>query len=139
MLLDEFVEGTDYALEGIRITREDIDAYARRYDPLPFHVDEEAAKRSRFDGIIAPGTLSFISVWAQWLQTGLYDDCIAGLSATVNWTLPVYPGDVLEGRVVVEKVLPRQEDRGILVLCVHAYNQDGQGVLNARVTAMMKR
>jgi acyl dehydratase len=139
MRLDEFVEGTEYALEGVCITREDIDAYASRYDPLPFHIDEEAAKRSRFGGIIAPGTLSFLSVWARWLRMGLYNDCIAGLSATVNWTHPVYPGDVVGGRVVVERVLPKQEDQGILVLCVHAFNQDGQAVLNARVTAMVKR
>ncbi|MFZ5973864.1 MAG: MaoC family dehydratase [Bacillota bacterium] len=139
MLLDGFVEGTEYRLQGICITQEDIDEYAPKFDPLPFHIDPEAAKETRFGGIIAPGTLTFMLVWAQWLKMGLYNDCIAGMSCTVNWTHPVYPGDVVQGSIVVEKVLPKSAAQGILVLCVYVSNQNGQAVLNARVTAMMKR
>lgn len=139
MLLDEFIKGAVFALEEVKITREEIDAFARKYDPLPFHLDPEAAAQTRFGGIIAPGMLTLAAVWAQWLRTGLYSDVIAGMSAKVNWTRPVYPGDVLRGEIEVEQVLPRDAREGLLTLGLRAANQDGDQVLSARVTALMKR
>lgn len=139
MLLDEFIKGAVFPLEEVKITREEIDAFARKYDPLPFHLDPEAAAQTRFGGIIAPGMLTLAAVWAQWLRTGLYNDVIAGMSAKVNWTRPVYPGDVLRGEIEVEQVLPRDAREGLLTLGLRAANQDGGQVLSARVTALMKR
>lgn len=139
MLLDEFIKGAVFPLEEIKITREEIDAFARKYDPLPFHLDPGAAAQTRFGGIIAPGMLTLAAVWAQWLRTGLYNDVIAGMSAKVNWTRPVYPGDVLRGEIEVEQVLPKDAREGLLTLGLRAANQDGAQVLSARVTALMKR
>lgn len=139
MLLDEFIKGAVFPLEEIKITREEIDAFARKYDPLPFHLDPGAAAQTRFGGIIAPGMLTLAAVWAQWLRTGLYNDVIAGMSAKVNWTRPVYPGDVLCGEIEVEQVLPKDAREGLLTLGLRAANQDGDQVLSARVTALMKR
>lgn len=89
MLLDEFEKGAVFPLDPIEITREEIDDFAPKYDPLPFHTDPEAAAKTRFGGIISPGMLTLAAVWAQWLRTGLYDDVIAGMSAKVNWMRPV--------------------------------------------------
>jgi len=139
MLLDEFIKGAVFPLEEVKITREEIDAFARKYDPLPFHLDPEAAAQTRFGGIIAPGMLTLAAVWSQWLRTGLYNDVIAGMSAKVNWTRPVYPGDVLRGEIEVEQVLLKDAREGLLTLGLRAANQDGEQVLSARVTALMKR
>jgi acyl dehydratase len=139
MLLDEFIKGAVFPLEEVKITREEIDAFARKYDPLPFHLDPGAAAQTRFGGIIAPGMLTLAAVWSQWLRTGLYNDVIAGMSAKVNWMRPVYPGDVLRGEIEVEQVLPKDAREGLLTLGLRAANQDGEQVLSARVTALMKR
>ncbi|MBQ3065582.1 MAG: dehydratase, partial [Clostridia bacterium] len=42
-------------------------AFAQEYDPIPLHTDEEYAKASPFGGLIAPGVMSFMSVWAKYL------------------------------------------------------------------------
>jgi len=57
----------------------------------------------------------------------------------VNWMRPVYPGDVLRGEIEVEQVLPKDAREGLLTLGLRAANQDGEQVLSARVTALMKR
>ena len=37
------------------VTKEEIKEFARKYDPQPFHVDEDAAKDSIFGGLVASG------------------------------------------------------------------------------------
>jgi len=56
MTLDEFFGiGKTVTLGTYRFEAEAIKAFARKYDPQPFHVDEEAAKRSVFGGLCASG------------------------------------------------------------------------------------
>ena len=59
--------------------------FARDYDPIPLHTDEEYAKTSIFGGLIAPGVMSFMSVWAKFLETDFFgQELIAGKSTKIE-------------------------------------------------------
>ena len=47
------------------IDKNEMLAFARRYDNVPLHTDEEYAKTTHFGQLIAPGVMSFMSVWAK--------------------------------------------------------------------------
>lgn len=71
MYLEDYVEGLTFQLDPFALTEKEIIDYARAYDDRPFHTDPEAAKDSRFGGIIASGLHSFSATWGRWVATGL--------------------------------------------------------------------
>ena len=48
--------------------------FARTYDNIPLHTDEDYAKGSAFGQLIAPGVISFMSVWARYLEVDFFGD-----------------------------------------------------------------
>ena len=54
------------------IEKEKMVAFAYEYDNIPLHTDEEYAKNTPFGGLIAPGVMSFMSVWAKYLEVDFY-------------------------------------------------------------------
>ena len=104
--------------------------FARDYDPIPLHTDEEYAKTSIFGGLIAPGVMSFMSVWAKYLEADFFGrELIAGKSTRIEWIKPVYPRDVLTGRAEVTGCTRRNARNGLVEISIEAYNQHGDLVL----------
>ena len=92
------------------IRKEKMLAFARDYDPLPLHTDEEYAKTTRFGGLIAPGVMSFMTVWAKYIEVDIIGDAlIAGKSTHIEWLRPVYPGDILKGEAVITATIASGE------------------------------
>jgi acyl dehydratase len=53
---EDFAVGQVFKPNGrVRIEKEDIIAFARQFDPQPFHLDEEAARHSMFGRLVASG------------------------------------------------------------------------------------
>src|SRR6185369_12471940 len=52
---EDFVEGQVHEFGAMPVKREDIVRFASEFDPQPFHLDDEAASRSMFGGLIASG------------------------------------------------------------------------------------
>ena len=121
------------------IEKEKMMDFARLYDNIPLHTDEEYAKKSPFGGLIAPGMMSFMSVWAKYLEVDLFgDDLLAGKSSKVEWLKPVYANDILTAKAEVTNKTPRSEKNGIVELTIHAYNQHGELVLTNITEAIVK-
>ena len=77
--------------------------FARTYDPIPLHTDEAYAKGTMFGQLIAPGVMSFMSVWAKYLEQDFFGkELIAGKSTKIEWHKPVYAEDVLCGKAVIK-------------------------------------
>ena len=55
----------DEEIEPISFTEEEIIEYGKKYDPRPIHIDREAAGKSRFGKIIAPGSFANMAFWGQ--------------------------------------------------------------------------
>ena len=121
------------------IEKEKMMDFARLYDNIPLHTDEEYAKKSPFGGLIAPGMMSFMSVWAKYLEVDLFgDDLLAGKSTKIEWLKPVYADDILTAKAEVTNKTPRSEKNGIVELTIHAYNQHGDLVLTNITEAIVK-
>ena len=113
--------------------------FARLYDNIPIHVDEEYAKSTPFKGLIAPGVMSFMSVWAKYLEVDFFgEELLAGKSTKIEWFKPVYANDVLSGRATINKLTKRNDKNGIVEVSIDAYNQQGVLVLTSITEAIVK-
>ncbi len=130
MYFEELSVGMTVTTAPAVIEREKMLAFARLYDPIPLHTDEEYAKATRFGGLIAPGVMSFMSVWARYLEVDfLGRELVAGKSTKIEWLRPVYPGDVLTGTVTITELAKRNPRNGLVTLSIDVRNQDGVLVL----------
>ena len=121
------------------IHKEKMIAFAEEYDNIPLHTDEECAKSTPFGGLIAPGVMSFMSVWAKYLEVSFYEDALlAGKSTRIEWTAPVYAEDTLSGRATITNLIKRNEKNGLVEITIEAYNQKGDLVLTNVTEAIVK-
>lgn len=131
---EDFRPGQTVELGSRTVTEEEIVAFARQWDPQPFHTDAEAARDSVFGGLIASGW----HTGAMWMR--LYVDSLLGGSASqgstgveeLRWLAPVRPGDTLTGRLEVLEAVPseRRPDRGTVRIRAEMVNQDGVTVMS---------
>ncbi len=139
MYLDDAVIGTEIKLPGVVIDKQRMLDFARLYDPIPLHLDEEYAKSTRYGGIIAPGVMSFMAVWAKYVENDFFgEELIAGKSTKIEWFKPVYPDDTLTGTVRITNIIRRNTYNGIAELTVDVYNQHGELVLSDITESVVK-
>lgn len=104
------------------MTREEILEFAERWDPQPFHVDEQAAEASIYGGLIASGW-HVAAATMRLLVDGYLAD-VAGMGSPgleeLRWLAPVRPGDELSIRVTIRETrdLSSRPDRGLAVIDV---------------------
>ena len=114
-------------------------AFAHDYDNLPLHTDEAYAAASPFGKLIAPGVMSFMSVWAKYLEVDFFGDALlAGKSSKIEWHKPVYAEDVLYGKAVITNLVQRNAKNGLVEITIEAYNQKGDHVLSNVTEAIVK-
>ncbi|MBR3904197.1 MAG: hypothetical protein IKJ51_00605 [Clostridia bacterium] len=68
MYFDDIRVGTTLNISPAVIEKEKMMAFAREYDNIPIHTDEDYAKTTPFGQLIAPGVMSFMCVWAKYLE-----------------------------------------------------------------------
>ena len=130
MYFEEFTLGTKTQLNPAVIDKTDMVDFAKKYDPIPLHTDEEYAKGTIFGALIAPGVMSFMSVWAKYLEVDLAgDELLAGKSTKIEWFKPVFADDVLSSTCTVSGLTKRNEKNGIVELNFEVFNQHGELVL----------
>ena len=140
MYFDDIKLGYEIKLNSVKIEKEKMLAFAKDYDNVPLHIDEEYAKKTPFKKIIAPGVMSFMSVWAEYLKVDLFgEQLLAGKSTKIEWFKPVFADDVLSSKVVVTKLTERNAKNGIVELTIYAYNQNGDLVLTDVTEAIVKK
>lgn len=140
MFLEDFKINETFEIPPAYIDKQEMLDFAERYDNIPLHTDEEYAKSTRFGALIAPGVMSFMAVWAKYLEVDLYgEELVAGKSTRIEWHKPVYAGDVLTGKGTVSNVTVRNEKNGIAELTIQVYNQNGELVLTNVTEAVVKR
>lgn len=139
MYFDAFKVGETFEIAPAEIKKEEMLAFAERYDNIPLHTDEAYAKATHFGQLIAPGVMSFMAVWAKYLEIDLFaEELLAGKSTKIEWLGPVFAGDVLTGKGRVSKLTRRSERNGIVELTFEVYNQKGELVLTNVTEAVVK-
>lgn len=125
--LDDLVVGEIFETQGYTLSQADITSFAFSYDPQPFHIDEVAAEKSIFGGIIASGFHTIAICFRLFIQSGIFARSSLGGTGLdeVRWFAPVRAGDTLSAEIEVIKVLPStsKADRGVAVLQYRGYNQ----------------
>ena len=135
MYFNELKVGMTVDIEPATIEKEKMLAFARDYDNIPLHTDEEYAKRTPFHKLIAPGVMSFMSVWAKYLEVDFFgEELLAGKSTKIE----LFADDVLTGKATVTSLTPRNEKNGIVEVTIDAYNQNGELVLTDVTEAIVK-
>lgn len=143
LYLEDFTPGQEIDLGSRSVTKEEIIAFATQFDPQPFHIDEEAAKKTIYGGLIASGWHT-VSLFMRLLSDGLLANAASMGSPGVDevrWLKPVRPGDTLSARGVVNEVVPSRSkpDRGMLKTTYEMYNQNGEKVLSMKGLGMFAR
>lgn len=139
MYFDDLKIGMTVEISPAVIEKEKMMAFARDYDNIPLHTDEEYAQTTPFGKLIAPGVMSFMSVWAKYLEVDFFgDELIAGKSTKIEWLKPVFADDVLSGRATITKLVKRNPKNGLVEITIEAYNQNGDMVLTDVTEAIVK-
>lgn len=130
MYFEEFVLGSKTEIGPAVIEKKEMLDFAKKYDNIPLHTDEEYAKTTIFGGLIAPGVMSFMSIWAKYLEIDLAgEELLAGKSTKIEWRKPVYAEDILTSTCIVSGLTKRNERNGIVELTFEVFNQNDELVL----------
>ncbi len=139
MYFDDLKIGMTVEISPAVIDKEKMMAFAHDYDNIPLHTDEEYAKTTPFGKLIAPGMMSFMSVWAKYLEVDFFGkELLAGKSSKIEWLKPVYADDVLTGKATLTNLTRRNEKNGIVEVTIDAYTQNGELVLTNITEANVK-
>ena len=139
MYFDDLKVGMTVDTAPAEVKKEKMVAFARDYDPIPLHTDEEYAKKTPFGKLIAPGVMSFMSVWAKYLEVDFFgEELLAGKSTKIEWHKPVFADDVLYGKATITNLVKRNPKNGLVEITIEAYNQSGVHVLSDVTEAVVK-
>lgn len=139
MYFDDIIVGMTVQIAPAVIQKEKMLEFARNYDNIPLHTDEEYAKSTPFGAFIAPGVMSFMSVWANYLEVDFFGkELLAGKSTRIEWIRPVYAEDILTGTAEITNLVKRSVRNGLVEITIKAYNQMGELVLVDVTEAIVK-
>ena len=133
LYFEDMTAGSKLDLGTRTVTEAEIIAFARDFDPQPFHVDAPAAAQSPFGGIIASGWHTCALTMRLLVENLLLRSASLGSPGVeqIRWTKPVRPGDTLHARVHVLEVRPSasKPDRGTVKIRTEVENQHGEQVM----------
>jgi acyl dehydratase len=140
---EDFAVGMTLEIPGPVVTAESIMEFARRYDPQPFHVDEETAKQSAYGTLIASGWHTVSLAMRMICDAYLLDAASLGSPGVneVRWLKPVRPGDAIRLRMTVLEAKPSKSkpDRGTVLHRWEVFNQKGETVMTMEGYGMFRR
>jgi acyl dehydratase len=100
-------------------------AFAGQFDPQPFHLDAEAAKRTFFQGLAASGWHTAAISMRLLVESAPIAGGVIGAGAEINWPKPTRPGAILhlESEVIELRPLRTRPDRGMVTMRSETINQ----------------
>jgi acyl dehydratase len=142
LFFEDFPAGEVIEYGGVGLTAEAIIAFAREFDPQPFHVDPEAAIAVT-GGLIASGWHTAALLLKMNCDAFLARDEVAedrGVEE-VKWARPVRPGDRLRvrRRTLSARPCEASESAGDLEFLFEVINQDGAVAMTQRSVLRLKR
>ncbi|HET7804624.1 MAG TPA: MaoC family dehydratase [Pseudolabrys sp.] len=130
--LEDFAAGQVYRSSRLQVNKEQILAFASQFDPQPYHLDEEAARKSVFKGLAASGWHTAAMTMRLLVESEFQPaDGILGVGLEeLSWPRPVRPGDELRLESEVLEVRPSRlrADRGVIRVRTTTFNQNNQPV-----------
>jgi acyl dehydratase len=140
---EDFKTGEVEEIGERRVDRDEIVAFARQFDPQPFHVDEAAARASMFGGLIASGWHTCSLVMRMMCDAYLVDSASLGSPGIdkLKWLKPVRTGDTLRARrtTIETRASKSKPQVGIVSNLWEVFNQNGELVMTMEGYSMFRR
>jgi acyl dehydratase len=143
MYLEDFKTGDEAEFGRYEVTREEILEFARKYDPQPFHVDDEMAKKTHFGGLVASGwhtcAITMRMIFEQIMDYGTSLGS-PGVNK-IRWLKPVRPGDILRVHTTVGEVRASKSrpEMGSVEIFHRILNQSDEVVMTMEAIALYLR
>jgi acyl dehydratase len=142
--LDDLQVGSETYFGFVDVTREEVIDFARKYDPQPFHLSDEAAAKTHFGRLAASGWHTCAMVMGVIARHVVASEQ-AGLGSPgideLRWLKPVYPGDTLHVRSKIVEIRPSRSkpEIGSFRSATTVTNQDDVPVLTFTSIVLMRR
>jgi acyl dehydratase len=140
---EDFPVGTVREFGAMEVTRENVLAFARQFDPQPFHVDDAAAEASLFGRLSASGWHTCAMTMRMMCDDYLLESSSLGSPGidSLRWTKPVHPGDTLSTRMTVIESRPMASRPNVGLICSkwEVLNQNREIVLTMQGWGMYGR
>jgi acyl dehydratase len=140
---EDYAVGQKFGSGTVTMTAERMKAFAREFDPQPFHVDEEAARHTFFGGLVASGWHTASVTMRLFVDSDITPagGSIGAGGSDMSWPRPVRPGDVLriESEVVELRPSRSRPEIGIMKVKLTTYNQANEPVQFATPTMIVPR
>ncbi|MGH8590321.1 MAG: MaoC family dehydratase, partial [Gammaproteobacteria bacterium] len=128
LYLDDLHVGQRFISDTRLIDEDEIKAFAKQFDPQPFHLDADTAKETLFEGLVASGWHT-AAISMRLLVDGVpIAGGIVGVGAEIEWPKPTRPGDVLHVDSEIVELIPSRSspDRGVATIRSETHNQVGE-------------
>ncbi|MBO6526730.1 MaoC family dehydratase [Erythrobacter sp.] len=125
------------------VTREEVIEFASKYDPQPFHLDDEAAAQTHFGRLSASGWHTCSMTMAMMVEN-MAKEKSAGLGSpgvdNLRWKKPVYPGDTLrcETEIFEKRRSASRPEMGIFKTRIRTFNQHDEIVLEMQSNGLIR-
>ena len=140
---EDFNVGEVEQIGGKRVMREEIIAFARQFDPQPFHVDEAAARQSMYGGLIASGWHTCAMVMRMMCDAYMLQSASVGSPGIeeLKWLKPVRPGDTIRAQRTTLESRPSKSkpDIGLVSNLWEVFNQQEDMVMSMKGYGMFRR
>jgi acyl dehydratase len=131
LYLEDLQIGQRFVSDSYKVEAAEIKEFARKYDPQPFHLDENTARDTFFGGLVASGWHTAAIAMRLMATSGppLADGAI-GTGGDLSWPRPTRPGDVLTVHCEVKEIIPSRSrpERGTVVVRMETRNQKDEAV-----------
>ena len=130
LYLEDLHVGQTFVSDPVTVTTEQIKAFAAEFDPQPFHLDEDAARDTLFQGLAASGWHTAALTMKLLVQCFPLAGGLVGAGGETTWPRPTRPGDSLSVHVEVLEITPSRSrpDRGMIRTRTETRNQHGEAV-----------
>src|SRR4051812_36200697 len=131
LYLEDFTVVRRFVSTTHRIDADQIKAFAKEFDPQPFHLDEAAAQASFFHGLAASGWHTASITMSLLVKSGMpIAGGLIGAGGELQWPRPTRPGDVLQVESEVLGIKPSRSrpERGMITVKSITRNQNGEEV-----------
>ncbi len=143
LYFEDFTPGRVFKSEPRPVPRDEIVEFAREFDPQPFHLDEEAARKTMFGGLAASGWHSCCIMMRLIADSFLLNASAMGSGGIdqVRWLVPIRPDDVvtLHSTVLETRASQSRPDRGFVKFTFELFNQAGVKVATMAAPLMLAK
>lgn len=142
LYLGDLRVGQRFVSSARTIEADEIKAFAAKYDPQVFHLDENLAKATFFQGLVASGWQTASTTMALLVESVPFAGGLVGAGGEIAWPTPTRSGDVIHVESEILEIVPSRSrpERGMVTLRSETRNQNGDiaQILTVKIVGLFR-